>query len=58
MQAPLAPPRALNASAEASRAMAWSSRERTGDSKTVMSPIFNGSIASSHGPSSHSPMAS
>ena len=58
MQAPLAPPRALNASAEASRAVAWSSRDSTGDSKTVISPIFNGSSDSSHGPSSHRPMAS
>ena len=42
MQAPLAPPRALNASADASSARAWSSSESTGDSKTVISPIFSG----------------
>ena len=58
MQEPLAPPRALNASADASSAVAWSSSERTGDSKTVISPIFSGVFASSHGPSSHRPMAS
>ena len=43
MHAPLAPPRALNASADASSAIAWSSSESTGDSKTVISPITSGS---------------
>ena len=58
MQEPFAPPRALNASADASRARAWSPREMTGDSKVVMRPSFSGSAASSHGPSSQRPMAS
>ena len=57
MQEPLAPPRALNASADASSASAWSSSETTGDSKIVISPMFSGAAASSHGPSSHRPMA-
>ena len=56
--APLAPPRALNASAATSRAIAWSSSDTTGDSNTVMRPIFNGGFASSQGPSSQSPSAS
>ena len=55
---PFAPPRLLNASADASSAVAWSTSEITGDSKTVMRPIFSGSFAVSHGPSSHKPMAS
>ena len=58
MQAPLAPPRWLKASAEASRARAWSSSETIGDWKTVIRPTDSGSIASSQGPSSHSPTAS
>ena len=58
MQAPFAPPRSLKAVAAASSDSAWSPREITGDSNTVMSPITSGSSASSHGPSSHRPMAS
>ena len=42
MHAPLAPPRALNASADASRASAWLSSEITGDSKTVIRPDRQG----------------
>ena len=57
MHEPLAPPRALNASADASSAVAWSFSESTGDSKTVISPIFSGGFAASHGPSSHRPIA-
>ena len=37
--------------------VAWSFSESTGDSKTVISPIFSGGFAASHGPSSHRPMA-
>ena len=57
MHEPFAPPRSLNAFADASSAVAWSFSESTGDSKTVISPIFSGGFAVSHGPSSHRPMA-
>ncbi len=56
MQEPLAPPRALNASADASSAVACSLSESTGDSKTVISPSLSGGFAVSHGPSSQRPM--
>ena len=57
MHEPLAPPRLLNAFADASSAVAWSFSEITGDWKTVISPSFNGGFAVSHGPSSHRPIA-
>src|SRR6478609_8785581 len=57
MQWPLAPPRALNATADAFKACTWSSAVSTGDSNVAWMPMVNGSSDLSHGPSSQRPTA-
>ncbi len=57
MHEPLAPPRALNPSAAAVKASAWSPSEIDDVSKVVVRPTRSGSAASSQGPSSQRPIA-
>ena len=57
MQAPLAPPRSLNAAADASSANAWSPSVSTPDANTVWRPILRVGSDASQGPSSHRPAA-